>query len=83
VVGNGLCKRGQKCVRNRKSLCRIPLYRAVSKQPLMLLSVLMEEKPHGAAVTNGAKFALCCLWNVLFCYIRCRLREVCGRRAWA
>ena len=67
---------------NRKSLCGIPLYRAVSKQPLMPLSLLMEEKPHGAAVTNNAKVALCCLWNVLFCYIRCSLREVCGRRAW-
>ena len=43
----------------------------------MSLSLLMEEKPHGAAVTNSAKVALCCLWNVTFCCIRYSLREVC------
>jgi hypothetical protein len=36
----------------------------------MLLSLLMEEKPHGAVVTNSAKVAFCYSWNVLFCYIR-------------
>ena len=48
---------------NRKSLCRIPLYRAVSRQPLMPQSVLLE------AISYSAKVALCCLWNVLHRYI--------------
>jgi hypothetical protein len=63
---------GRNVYGKRKSLCRIPLCRAVSKQPLMPQSLLVEEEPHG--VTDSSKVVLCCLWNVLFCFIRCSLR---------